>query len=100
MSDNARPQTNVRITEAIRNSECGLLPHPSYSPGLALRDYHVVAALNIEGGKNLLGQHYANEKALQNAVLQWLQRRERNFYIVFLKDGRQSTQMEITLKNN
>jgi hypothetical protein len=45
MSDKARPQISLHITEAITNFGYRVLPNPPYSPDLALTDYHVSGTL-------------------------------------------------------
>lgn len=54
--------------------------------------------------KSLQGHHYANDKALQNVICEWLQKRDRNSYWrwnyrLLFKDGRMSTK-ETTLNGN
>jgi hypothetical protein len=62
--------------------------HPSYTPKLAPSFLDIFGLLK----DSLQGHHYMDDKAMQNAICQWLQRKERNFYwvqiLVMLKGGR------------
>lgn len=78
LHDNARLHTSVCTREAITNFEWTELLHPPYSPHLTLSDYHLLGPFK----KSLQGHYYTSEEALQNAMHQWLQRMESNFYPV------------------
>lgn len=54
----------VYATEAITNFAWAVSPHPSYISDLAQSDYHLFGHLK----RSLWGHHYANDKALQNAM--------------------------------
>jgi hypothetical protein len=49
---------------AIQELDWEILPHPSYSPGLAPWDYHVFRSLSLS--KNLRGVFFNNDSELQN----------------------------------
>jgi hypothetical protein len=52
------------------------LPLQPYSPDIASPDFHSVGPLT----EGLLGHHYyEGDETLQNALLQWLQKKESNF---------------------
>jgi len=43
--DNAHPHTSLRTQEAISKFGWTVLPHPPYSPDLALSDFHLFGPL-------------------------------------------------------
>ena len=74
--DSARLHAIVHTTEAISNFGQTVLSHPSASPDRTPSDYHRREPLK----KSFQGHHYTNDEAQQNALCQWMQRRESNFY--------------------
>jgi len=74
--DSARLPASVHTTEAISNFGQTVLSHPSESSDLTPSDYHRFEPLR----KSLQGHYYTNDEALQNALCQWMQRKESNFY--------------------
>jgi len=74
--DSARLHASVHTTEAISSFGQTVLSSLSESPDRTPSDYHLFEPLN----KSLQGHHYTNDKALQNALCQWMQVRENNFY--------------------
>ena len=67
-----------------------MLPHPPYSPDLKQLDYHLLSSLKVKEP----GYLNANDKALQNAIHQWLQEKKCNFCgagIHALVEGRKKT---------
>lgn len=74
--DGARLHASVHMTEAISNFGQTVLSHPSESPDPTACDYHLFEPLN----KSLQGHHYTTDEALRNALCQWMQRKESNFY--------------------
>lgn len=75
LHDSAWLHTSVHTTLTITNFEWTVLPPLPYSPDLTPPYYHLYHPLN----KSLQEHNHANDKALQNAVRLWLQRRDTNF---------------------
>jgi hypothetical protein len=65
--------TSVHTMEAIG---CRASPHPPYSPDLAPSDFHLFGPWKC----GPWGHNYTDKEALHNAINQWLQRKESNFY--------------------
>ena len=55
---------HVRTTEDVTDLGWAVLQHPLYGHDLTSSKYHLFGSLT----ENLQGRHYANGKALQNAV--------------------------------
>ena len=76
LHDNA-PAHTARVSKAAIR-ECGFedLPHPGYSPDLALIDFHLFPNLK----KQLKGRRFSCDKDLQSATEQWLDEQDEQFY--------------------
>jgi histone-lysine N-methyltransferase SETMAR len=71
--DNARPYKSLRNREHITKMGWMVLPHPPYSPDLALSDFHLFGSL-----KNALrGTHFEDDKSVSEAVRKWLHRQDK-----------------------
>ena len=66
--DNARPHTSIRTMEAITSFRWTVIPHPPYSPDLALSDYHFFGPMK----EGLRGNRYGDDNEVKTAVLNWL----------------------------
>jgi histone-lysine N-methyltransferase SETMAR len=62
--DNATPHTSARTREATERLGFSLLPHPPYSPNLALNDFHLFPKLK----EHLWGQHFGSDEEVKSAV--------------------------------
>jgi hypothetical protein len=60
--DNTRPLTANMTKVAIQEPDWEILPHPPYSPDLALSDYYLFRSLS----NNLCGVSFNNDAELQN----------------------------------
>jgi histone-lysine N-methyltransferase SETMAR len=56
--DNARPHTAQATQKRLQERQWELLKHPSYSPDLAPRDFHLFGPLKIHLG----GKRFANDE--------------------------------------
>lgn len=87
LHENTTPHRSVRTTEAVANFGCTGLPHPPYSPDIALSVYHLFGPLQTKQNKTrqrkgekkkALQEHqHANDGEMHNAVGQWLRRRSK-----------------------
>ena len=74
--DNARPHTSIRTMEAITLFGWTVIPHPPYSPDLALSDYRLFGPKK----EGLWGNRYRNDYKVKTAVLNWLRHQSAEFY--------------------
>ena len=70
--DNARPHTSLRTQEAITKFVWIVLPHPPYSPDLALSDFHLFGPLKDA----LHGARFEDDESMIGAVRLWLLEQE------------------------
>ena len=77
--DNARPHTSRQTQDALAQLKLPALPHPAYSPDLALSDYFLFFQLK----KHLKGNHYDSDEEVVAAVRQWCREQSSEF----LADG-------------
>ena len=66
--DNARLHTSLRTREKITCHWWTTLPHPPYSPDLALSDFHFFDPLK----EGLKGKRLSTDKEVKTAVRSWL----------------------------
>ena len=62
--DNARPHTSLVIRQKLLQHCWNVLPHPSYSPDLALSDFHLFRSLQ----NSLNGKTFASEDLVKQQV--------------------------------
>jgi len=74
--DNARPHTSLKTVKHIANLGWTVLPHPTYSPGLAPSDFHLFGPMK----DGLRGQHFPSNDAIVRAVKQWATSTGADFY--------------------
>ncbi|GBN14609.1 hypothetical protein AVEN_15836-1 [Araneus ventricosus] len=60
LHDNAHPHTALRTGEVLLKFKWDVFQHPSYSPDMALSDFHLFTAMK----KSLGGQHFADDEEL------------------------------------
>jgi histone-lysine N-methyltransferase SETMAR len=77
LQDNAPAHTSHVATATIDQCSFELLPHPPYSPDLAPSDYYYLFPLLKE---HLRGKHYGSDEVI-NAVEQWINGQERDFFL-------------------
>jgi histone-lysine N-methyltransferase SETMAR len=74
--DNARPHTARSTVATIQDLAFECLPHPPYSPDLALSDFHVFGLLKETMG----GKSFRSDEEVQQAVNEWLCSQPRLFF--------------------
>jgi len=74
--DNARPHTSLRTQETIAKFGWTVLLHPSYSPDLALSDFHLFGLLKDA----LRGTSFEDDESVIRAVRTWLREQETSRY--------------------
>jgi len=73
---NTRPHTSLRTQEAIAKFGWNVLPHPPYSPDLALSDFHLFGPLKDA----LHGTRFEGDESVIRAVRTWLHEQEMSWY--------------------
>lgn len=76
LHDGARPHTSNQTKEWLQQRNWEVLQHPPYSPDLAPSDFHLFAPLK----KFLAGKRFASQHELQDTVVDYLQRLDRQHY--------------------
>ena len=74
--DNARPHTSLKTRVKLRELDWDILPHPPYSPDLALSDYHRFRSLE----HYLRGKNFQSEEHIKTSLLQFFAQREQKFF--------------------
>ena len=65
--DNARPHTSLFISKKLLDLGWEVIPHPPYSPDLALSDYHLFRSLQ----NHLNGKTFDSNEAVKNEFIQF-----------------------------
>jgi transposase len=73
--DNARPHTAAHTVATLRALKFEVLKHPPYSPDLAPSDFHLFGHLK----EHMLGQNFADDNEVMEAVQSWLKATPKNF---------------------
>ena len=60
--DNARPHVVIPVKNYLENSGWEVLPHPPYTPDLALSDYHLFRSMQ----NALTGVRFTSEQGIKN----------------------------------
>ena len=89
--DNGRPHTCLVTRTELLNLGWDIMPHPPYSPDLALFDYHLFRSLQ----NHLNGKKFDSNKAVRNELIQFVPLRTKlstkaEFWR-WLKDGKRSS---------
>jgi histone-lysine N-methyltransferase SETMAR len=74
--DNAHPHTSLRTQEAIAKFGWTVLPHPAYSPDLALSDFHLFGPMK----DTLCGTRFEDDESVIHAVRTQLHEQETSWY--------------------
>ena len=74
--DNAPPHTSGKTRETIASRGWKTLPHPPYSPDLALSDYHLFGPMKL----HTKGMRHENDDALKSTVTKWPREQPPEFY--------------------
>jgi hypothetical protein len=72
----ARPRTNFRTMGHVAQFGWTVLPHPPYSPDLALSDFRLFGPMK----DRLHGQHFPDNDAVIAAVRKWVASAGADFY--------------------
>jgi hypothetical protein len=81
LHDNAQPHTATTMVQAVQRLGFELLPHPPYSPDLALSDYHIFSPLK----ETLYGHSFGLHGDVQQAVQKWLCEQPKSFFFKGMK---------------
>ena len=76
LHNNARPHTSTRTREKITSFGWTTLPHPPYSPDLALSDYHLFGTMK----ESLKGKRYSSDEEVKSLVKKWLKEQSTELY--------------------
>lgn len=76
LHDNARPHVSRITTQKLHDLKYEVLPHPAYSPDLSPSDYYMFKHVD----KFLTNKMFRNEGDIQNAILQFFESRNPDFY--------------------
>jgi hypothetical protein len=79
--DNARPHCSAQTQDALTSLKFTVVPHPPYSPDLALSDFRFFPKLK----ETLKGQHFPSDAKVEAAVLKWISRQLEIFFIDGMK---------------
>jgi len=74
--DNAWPNTARSTVATIQDLSFECLPHPPYSPDLALSDFHVFGLLKEAMG----GKSFRSDEEVQQTVQEWLHSQPKDFF--------------------
>jgi histone-lysine N-methyltransferase SETMAR len=75
LQHNIAKNTSFKTQEAITKLELTVLPHPSYSPGLARSDFHFFGTLI----NAIRGQRFGRDEVIEE-VIKWLRVKNSNSY--------------------
>ena len=64
------------LAKGLKANDIHSLPHPPYSPNLALSDYHLFGPMK----KMLGGQKFVSDTEVQSVVRQWLGQQPASFF--------------------
>ena len=62
--------------DAVELNGYELIPHPAYSPGLALRDFYLFQNLK----KDICGCHFWSDEEVVTAVEEWVNGKDPDFF--------------------
>jgi len=74
--DNPRPHTAGSTVATIQDLSFECLPHPPYSPDLALSDFHVFGPFKEAMG----GKSFRSDEEVQQVVHEWLRSQPKDFF--------------------
>ena len=80
--DNARVPTSKVAMDAVERNGYELIPHPTYSPDLAPRDFFLFPNLK----KDIRGPHFRSDEEVVTAVEEWVNGKDPDFF-QFWADG-------------
>ncbi|UYV77256.1 SETMAR [Cordylochernes scorpioides] len=74
--DNARPHVAKVVKETLEALQWDVLPHPPYSPDIALSDYHMFRSMT----HSLAEQHFTSYEEAKNWVDVWIASKDEEFF--------------------
>ena len=74
--DNARPDTSLVTRKKLLELGWEVMPHPPYSPDLALSDYYLFRSLQ----NHFNGKKFVSNKAVKNELIQFFTSKNQTFY--------------------
>ncbi|UYV68994.1 SETMAR [Cordylochernes scorpioides] len=74
--DNARPHVAKVVKETLEALQWDVLPHPLYSPDIALSDYHMFRSMT----HGLAEQHFTSYEEAKNWVNVWIASKDKEFF--------------------
>ena len=74
--DNARVHTCKIAMDAVERNGYELIPHPTYSPDLALSDYFLFPNLK----KDIRGCHFRSNEEVMAVVEEWVRDKDTGFF--------------------
>jgi len=77
LQDNARPHVATRTMDTTQKLKWNVLPHPPYSPDLALSDYHLFGPLK----EHLGGKRFCHNEEVIQDVQEWLHWQPKDFVL-------------------
>jgi hypothetical protein len=77
LHDKARPYTAAHTVDTLDALKFEVLKQPSYSPDLALMNYHLFGPMK----EHLRGQKFADDDEVKEAVQSWLKTTTKSFFL-------------------
>ena len=82
--------------DAVERNVYELIPHPAYSPDLAPRDFFLFPNL----GRDIHGCHFRSDKEVLTAVVEWVNRKNPDFFSFGLMALEHRWSKRIALESN
>jgi hypothetical protein len=75
--DNTRPHCSAQTQDATTSLKFTVVPHPPYSPDVALSDFWLFPKLK----ETLKRQHFSLDAAAESAVRKWISSQPETFFV-------------------
>jgi len=75
LHDNARPHVAAPVETYLETLKWEVLPHPPYSPDIALSDYHLFRSMH-----GLSEQHFTSYEDTKNYIDDWIASKDETFF--------------------
>jgi len=75
--DNTRPHCSAQTQDAMTSLKFTVVPHPLYSPDLALSDFWLFPKLK----ETLKGKHFSSDAIVEAAVRKWISSQPETFFM-------------------
>ena len=76
LHDNARPHITAPVKTYLETLKWEVLPHPPYSPDIALSDYHLFRTMTHD----LSEQHFTSYEDTKNCIDDWIASNDEAFF--------------------